>query len=253
MSTSNDESQVSPRERPLLAPRRHFLAKTLQWAGLAALPATSLVHGQVATTDDSRESTPNRPACILSPQQTEGPYYLNLNRVRRDITEGKPGIPLSLALQVVDAATCSPIEGAIVDVWHCDAEGEYSGYDSARPLKWGHMQPDSEAVFLRGVQITNREGQVEFSTIYPGCYTSRTTHIHAKVYLNQQVMLTTQFYFPEALTDKIYQQAPYSADRQTRNANDYIMRRAHGDELAMLTMSPLDAGYRGQIVIGVRR
>ncbi len=98
--------------------------------------------------------------CVLTPEQTEGPYYIPNEKVRRNITEGKPGAPLTLRLAVVDASTCKPIKGAAVDIWHCDAGGVYSGFG----------QGSGNRTFLRGIQKTDAEGIAIFRTIYPGWY-----------------------------------------------------------------------------------
>jgi Protocatechuate 3,4-dioxygenase beta subunit len=100
-------------------------------------------------------------SCVLTPELTEGPYYVSGEKVRRDITEGRPGAPLSLALTVVDASTCKPVKGASVDIWHCDALGVYSGVQ-------GNI-----GTFMRGVQRTDASGLVRFTTVYPGWYNGR--------------------------------------------------------------------------------
>src|SRR5262245_3879060 len=108
-------------------------------------------------------------ACVLAPEQTEGPYYVEDAAVRRNVTEGKPGIPLSLRLTVVNASNCRAIKGALVEIWHCDAEGVYSGVS---------QQGTENDLFLRGVQRTGAKGLASFRTIYPGWYPGRTVHIH---------------------------------------------------------------------------
>ena len=119
------------------------------------------------------------------PELTEGPYYLDLDLVRRDITEGRPGVPFDLAVKVVDATSCEPLEGAAVDVWHCDAEGAYSG-----------VQGDS-GTFLRGVQMTGADGVADFTTIFPGWYTGRAVHVHLKVALAGDDVHTGQLFFDD--------------------------------------------------------
>jgi protocatechuate 3,4-dioxygenase beta subunit len=102
----------------------------------------------------------------------EGPYYLDRARVRGDITEGKPGVPLRLALRVTDAdPSCTPIAKAVVDVWHCDALGIYSGYAGAAVAPT-HVQPVDDKTFLRGTQPTDAAGDAQFRTIYPGWATA---------------------------------------------------------------------------------
>jgi protocatechuate 3,4-dioxygenase beta subunit len=129
--------------------------------------------------------------CVLAPEQTEGPYYISSVRVRRNITEGRPGRALTLRLRVVDASTCKPIKGASVDVWHCDAAGTYSGVQG------------NSGRFLRGVQKTDANGFAVFRTVYPGWYQGRTVHIHVKVHLGGNVVHTGQLYFPDKVTDTV--------------------------------------------------
>jgi len=109
-------------------------------------------------------------ACVLTPEQTEGPYYIAGEKRRRNITEGRPGVPLLLRLKVVDASTCRPIVGAAVDIWHADALGVYSGFGAGRKNRTA----------MRGVQRTDRTGLARFRSVYPGWYQGRTVHIHVK-------------------------------------------------------------------------
>src|SRR6266516_3308335 len=102
-------------------------------------------------------------SCVLTPEQTEGPYYLANEKLRRDITEGRPGVPLLLRLRVVDASTCKPIKGAAVDVWHADAVGVYSGFGSG----------SGSRTFMRGIQRTDANGLARFRSVYPGWYQGR--------------------------------------------------------------------------------
>jgi protocatechuate 3,4-dioxygenase beta subunit len=118
--------------------------------------------------------TTTRPDCVLTPEQEEGPFYINLAQVRQNIVENRPGVPLTLALGVVDSNTCEPIRDAAVDVWHCDALGVYSGEPS---------EGSEGETYLRGIQLTGGNGLAEFATIYPGQYPGRTTHIHVKVHI----------------------------------------------------------------------
>jgi protocatechuate 3,4-dioxygenase beta subunit len=182
--------------------------------------------------------------CVLSPEMTEGPYYVEGDKVRRDITEGKPGVPLTLRLTVVNVSTCRPIKGAAVDVWHCDAGGVYSGTS---------VQSTENLTFLRGIQRTNKNGLAVFRTIYPGWYTGRTVHIHLKVYLGGRTVHTGQLFFPESLTDLVYRRSPYSQrpNRDRRNATDSIFR--NGGSRSLLRMRKSGAGYVGSITTGVQR
>jgi len=192
-------------------------------------------------------------ACTLTPEQMEGPYYLDLRRVRQDITEGKPGVPLRLALRITHSSgSCAPMARAAVDVWHCDALGIYSGYEGA-VVAPSHVQPVNDKTFLRGTQVTDVDGAVQFRTIYPGWYTGRTTHVHVKVHVGGKVA-TTQFYFPEDVTRRVYQRAPYDQhpDPDTSNGADAALQGVSGKPLVMWTMSPDGDGYLATATIAVR-
>jgi protocatechuate 3,4-dioxygenase beta subunit len=182
-------------------------------------------------------------SCVLAPEQTEGPYYVPSAKVRRDVTEGKRGTLLMLRLTVVDASTCTAIQGASVDIWHCDASSVYSG-----------VQGSQGTTFLRGIQKTDAKGVATFKTIYPGYYPGRTVHIHVKVHLGGNVVHTGQLYFPDATTDTAYRAAPYSSRpaRAMRNAGDSIYR--NGGKRSQLTVRKRSAGgYLGMIAMGVHR
>ena len=136
-------------------------------------------------------------SCAQTAEQTEGPYYFDADSIRSDIREGRPGTPLVLALRVRGGDDCAAVENAIVDIWHCDAGGVYSGFGSGEGER-----------FLRGAQATNEDGIARFTTIYPGFYQGRTVHIHAKVHLDRQTVLTTQLYFDDAVSDRVYEGIP---------------------------------------------
>jgi protocatechuate 3,4-dioxygenase beta subunit len=182
-------------------------------------------------------------SCVLTPELTEGPYYVPSEKVRRNITEGRPGTPLDLRLTVVDASTCKPIKSAVVDIWHADAGGVYSGAVANNP----------GTNFMRGVQKTDSAGLARFQSVYPGWYQGRAVHIHVKVHLGGSVLHTGQFFFNDALTDIVYKQSPYSArgSRDTRNAADSIYR--NGGSRSLLKVTNVAHGYRAGITMGVHR
>jgi protocatechuate 3,4-dioxygenase beta subunit len=171
-------------------------------------------------------------SCTLTPEMTEGPFYFDADKVRSDIRDGRDGMTLRLALRVRDSA-CEPIPDAVVDIWHCDASGAYS------------EQGDP---FLRGVQVTSREGIAEFTTIYPGWYQGRTVHIHAKVHLDTSTALTTQLFFDDAITDEVFAAAPYDSrgERDQRNDGDGIF-----DPALVLDLSRDGDAYVGTISFDV--
>src|SRR5436309_8591377 len=170
--------------------------------------------------------------CVLTPEQTEGPYYIAGEKVRRNITEGRPGTPLLLRAFVVNASTCKPIKSAAVDIWHADAGGAYSGFG----------QGAASRTFMRGIQRTDVKGLALFRTVYPGWYQGRTVHIHVKVHLGANVVHTGQLYFPDAVTDAVYRRAPYSArpNRDVRNAGDAIYR--NGGKKSLVSVRKNAAG-----------
>ena len=181
--------------------------------------------------------------CVLTPEQTDGPYYIPNEHVRRNITEGRPGTPLLLRTTVVDASTCRPISRAGFDVWHADASGVYSGFGEG----------SGNRTFMRGVQRTDAHGLAVFRTVYPGWYPGRTVHIHVKVHIGGNVVHTGQLYFPDALTDAAYRAAPYSRrpGRDTRNATDSVFR--NGGKRSMLAVRKNASGYVAAITMGVHR
>jgi protocatechuate 3,4-dioxygenase beta subunit len=198
------------------------------------------------------------PGCIVQPQQTEGPYFveeqLNRSDIRPDPGTGtaKPGTPLDLAFRISEVAsdgTCRPLAGAQVDVWHCDAAGVYSDVRDNSFNTVGQK-------FLRGHQVTDAAGAVQFVTIYPGWYPGRAVHIHFKVRTNpagtQGYEFTSQLYFDEALTDRVFSGEPYAAHRgsRMRNERDGIYRQG-GSEL-MLAVAPQGERYAATFTLGMR-
>ena len=167
-------------------------------------------------------------SCPLTPEQTEGPFYFDPKLLRSDIKEGRPGVPLLLRVQVVDTTDCAAFANARVDVWHCDSAGVYSGYDSER---------SAGETFLRGTQRADAQGVVSFATIYPGWYEGRATHIHCKAIAADGREVTTQFYFPDELSDSVYRDPAYAASRggrRTTNADDGLFRGSGRGEATML-------------------
>jgi protocatechuate 3,4-dioxygenase beta subunit len=208
------------------------------WLGGAVVTALGLAGLEARGSDAASVS------CILTPEQTEGPYYIAGEKLRRNITEGRPGTALLLRIFVVDASTCRPIRNAAVDIWHADAGGVYSGFGDGA----------SNRTFMRGIQRTNAKGLALFRTIYPGWYQGRTVHIHVKVHVGGSVVHTGQLYFPDSLTDAVYRRAPYSArpSRDVRNATDSVYR--NGGRKSVLSVKKNSAGlYVGTITMGVHR
>ncbi|HEX6438619.1 MAG TPA: intradiol ring-cleavage dioxygenase [Candidatus Binatia bacterium] len=197
------------------------------------------------------------PACVVTPKQTEGPFFIDEQLKRSDIRVDpsddsvKAGVPLHLNFRVsaVGTAGCSPLSGAIVDVWQCDAVGTYSAVNERDPRSAGKH-------FLRGYQVTDANGSTQFTTIYPGWYPGRTVHIHFKVRADPQSgkarEITSQLYFDDALTDRIHAQQPYSSKgrRSVKNQQDGLFRSGGGQ----LMLSPVESGegYRATFDIGLQ-
>jgi protocatechuate 3,4-dioxygenase beta subunit len=210
-----------------------------------------------APTLDSAALAAGVPACIVRPEQTEGPYFIDekLNRsdIRVDPSDNstKAGVPLRLEFHVsrVAAGSCAPLSGAMVDIWHCDALGAYSNVRDASFDTRGRK-------FLRGYQVTNEKGAAEFLTIYPGWYEGRAVHIHFKIRIDPPASrareFTSQLYFDESITDQVYQQAPYNRKgrRTTTNDADFIFRS--GGKQLIPTLSKDSQGYTAKFDIGIQ-
>ena len=226
--------------------------EALTLAGLGLTGALGArVSGALGTQDAEAAS------CVLSPEVTEGPYWIDNKLTRRDITEDRPGLPLELVLTVQNAKTCSPIKGADVEIWHCDASGVYSGYESGSAGAPGgqHAAPTDSDRYLRGHQKADANGRARFLTIYPGWYRGRTPHIHLKVHVGGSVVHTGQVFFDEKTTAAVYRHTPYKSHGQpdTSHARDMIYAQA-GRSRATLRLARRSngrKGYRGSITLGV--
>ncbi len=198
------------------------------------------------------------PACVAKPEQTEGPFFVDVRLERSDIRSDpstgtvSEGIPLTLRfnLSQISGGDCSALPGALIDVWQCDADGVYSGVEDD-----GAPASARERHFLRGYQRTDEDGLAHFTTIYPGWYRGRAVHIHFKARTDvsgQPYEFTSQLYFDEALTDRAHAQAPYAARgrRPTTNAEDRIFRRDGGESL-MAQVSETEHGYAATFDLGL--
>jgi protocatechuate 3,4-dioxygenase beta subunit len=165
---------------------------------------------------------------------------------RQDIREGRSGLPLTLALTIVNTKnSCAALAGAAVEIWQCDADGHYSEY--AQPGYNGTGQ-----TFLRGLQVTDATGQVTFTTVYPGWYSGRATHIHVEVFVNKVSVKTTQVAFPEDVTRQVYGSGVYASHGQntTTNATDGVFSDGTTTEMATLA-GDVTNGYTATLTIGV--
>ncbi|TSP09533.1 intradiol ring-cleavage dioxygenase [Cupriavidus campinensis] len=248
------DSPASPPSTASIPRRRHLLALGLGSAGLTAL-------ARVAPAAEPRPAT--AATLPLTAQTTEGPYYFDAGKIRQDITEGQPGVPLEVRFTVVDVQG-RPLAGQRVDLWHCNAAGVYSGYDGQRDGQHDGQHDDKGQristrgqTFLRGSQPVGADGVAMFRTIYPGWYAGRATHLHLKVLDPAgRAHLTTQCFLPDALNEYLYSQLPAYRRRQVRgtlNSNDGIalmagetvlgaVREAHDRYVATLTLVVDPAG-----------
>lgn len=234
-------------------PRGSILTRREAVALLGAAGYAALSGYRLAPT---ARSTP-RPPCVVRPEQTEGPYFvdekLQRSDLRTDPTDGsvKPGVPIDLTILVsrMDTARCQPLAGVQVDVWHCDHTGVYSDVQDPRFNTVGKK-------FLRGYQMTDEQGRAQFTTIYPGWYEGRTVHIHFKIRSRSTERrgfeFTSQLYFDDTLSDRVYASAPYAGRgaRTTRNGMDGIFRR--GGSQLLLELVPQGAGYAGSFHVALQ-
>ncbi len=210
------------------------------------------------------------PLCKLTPEQEQGPFYIAGERMRSDLIEDRPGVPVELKIRLVNSEDCSGLRGASVEVWSCDAAGEYAGFavmpEAGPPGMDGmphdgppggappgahdgpphgpppgglmpHMAPVDQKTFLRGIQTTDGDGVVIFSTLFPGSYAGRTNHLHVKVRVpnrdgTNHVAHTGQIFFPEATTTAVLATEPYTANHVHRTllAEDMVYTKQSGSQ-----------------------
>jgi len=187
--------------------------------------------------DDNIPVTPAPPAYLLSPEQIAGPYFRNPKLIRRNISEGAEGVPLVLRLTIVDAMTGEPVPDALVDIWHCNARGAYSGWSKVNPDvevdadNIGDVPRTDDDTYLRGGQFTDKKGIARYTTVYPGFYAGRTLHVHVAIritsgnnYLEERhVAWVGQLYFPEVVTRSVLNNRQYSGRSVSPLTNDEDM------------------------------
>lgn len=231
--------------------RRNIL-KTAGLAGAASLlpfgksqtakAATGLLKKELLSVD-----------CILIPHETAGPFPWPADGVtlstdttffRQDITENLPGIPLSMTFKVVNVNdNCAPVLNAAVVAWHCDVDGNYSEFGTSAGKS-----------FMRGIQITDANGEVTFKTIYPGWYPGRTTHIHFQIFLSSHLSATSQLAFPENITTQVYSATPYATrgQKDTLNTSDGVFFDVANTQYQMVTILGNNTdGYQAGLTVGI--
>jgi protocatechuate 3,4-dioxygenase beta subunit len=220
--------------------RREVIAGGAAGLGALVLGTRAVAAARAAVPASARLSA----SCVLSPEMTEGPYWIDESLTRRDVTEDLHGMPLVLRLTVVRATSCRPIKGADVEIWHAAPDGEYSGFDGSSGTR-----------YLRGHQRSDAAGRVRFDTLFPGWYRGRTPHIHLKVHVGGEEVHTGQLFMSEKVTRAVYRTRYYASRGQadTSHADDMI----YGDGGARSTLrirrrSGGRRGYVGRLELGVR-
>jgi len=228
------------------------LAGAAMVAACASSPNSASSTNNSTTTPTTTGTSSTTGSCVVAAEETAGPYpdrlgmISNQSFLRQDITEGKSGLPLTLALTIVNVRqNCAAVNNASVEIWQCDAAGNYSEY--AQPGYDG-----TGKTFLRGLQTTDANGQVTFTTIYPGWYAGRATHIHVEVFRGNSIAKTTQIAFPEDVTRSVYATGMYASKGQssTSNSGDMVFSDGTQREMATLTGNT-SSGYTATLTIGV--
>ncbi|MEE4596575.1 intradiol ring-cleavage dioxygenase [Streptomyces sp. DSM 41524] len=306
MTEQQSSNGLEPRPQRDMTRRRVVVAggAAVAAAGLGAAVATTASAGETSASASSATpsasassaSSPSGEVCYrLTSETTEGPYYIDADKIRKDITEGKEGIPMTLRLKVIDSDSCKPVAKAAVDIWHCDALGLYSGYESSSsggggtpptgtpptgtpptdaptgaptgaPPGGGHQEPTDDKRYLRGTQLTDRHGFVEFTTVFPGWYRGRCVHIHTKVHIGGKLTddgyegghtcHTGQLFFAEEAVLDSAKVAPYNTSTTERTTLDedgiYPGNGAQGGLLKVkYRKGKIEKGVVGSLTLGV--
>jgi protocatechuate 3,4-dioxygenase beta subunit len=246
-------AEEGPRGRGLT--RRQTLgAAGAAGAGFFLAGAGGKLAGLGGGDEDEAVAAAAKTCLRLMPEQEEGPFYVDLGKVRANVVEGQEGVPLDLTVRVIDHERCLPVADAAVDIWQCNAYGVYSDEESE-----GTVGEE----YLRGIQFTDAAGYATLKTIYPGHYAGRATHIHVKVhiggartketYSGGHVCHTGQLLFAEGVTDAVYATSPYSASTVARvaNAEDHVYSQEGGKRSMPKLAGRVGAGYTAKIALGV--
>ncbi len=248
------------RRRVLIGGATIAAAGGLMAAGLASADTTTSESDSDASTTVSSDASSD--VCTLTSEVTEGPYWLAGALVREDIREDREGVEVQYTFTVVDQANdCAPLENALVEIWHADALGEYSGYVG----KNGHTETD-DSTFLRGGQTTDSNGQVSLISIWPGHYVSRAVHVHMRVhtdvtltddsYTGGSIIHTGQLFFDADINSEIQATSPYSDNTTTETQlDDDTIYDDGGASSGLLTLTALgdsvSDGYAATLTVGV--
>ncbi|MEU4892103.1 intradiol ring-cleavage dioxygenase [Streptomyces sp. NPDC044780] len=303
--TEQQSNDLDPQPQRDMTRRRAVMAggAAVAAVGLGTAVATTASAGETSATPSASASASSGEVCYrLTSETTEGPYYIDADKIRKDITEDKEGIPMTLRLKVIDSESCKPLAKVAVDIWHCDALGIYSGYEDSSagggtpptgtpptgtptdtptgtpptdtptgaptgaPPGGGHQEPTDDERYLRGTQLTDRHGVVEFTTIFPGWYRGRCVHIHTKVhvggtmtdagYEGGHTCHTGQLFFAEEAVLASAEVAPYNTSTTERTTLDedgiYPGNGAQGGLLNLkYRKGKIEKGVVGSLTLGV--
>ena len=220
--------------------------EALTMLGLTGVALAAGCGSDSAASPSADVPSTNGTGCAVSPTETIGPFPSLTELLRSDIREGRAGTPVALTITVVNASNgCSAVAGALVDVWQTDAAGHYSQYAQ------GSYDGRSET-FLRGRQTTDASGRVAFTTVYPGWYAGRATHIHVEVTVGGRAAKVTQIAFPESVNAEVYRSGIYASRglNPTSNASDMVFADSLSSELATVTGDPT-SGYAASFTVGI--
>ncbi|MGI5454512.1 intradiol ring-cleavage dioxygenase [Streptomyces sp. CA-249302] len=278
--TGNNEHDEQQNEQPTQQPARHrrdkgvqrrrvligggtvAVAGGLMYAGLASADTVTSTTDSATDTTVSTEASASTGVCTLNAEVTEGPYSLEGALVREDIREDKEGVEVQYTFTVVDQANdCAPLADALVEIWHCDSLGEYSGFVGGN----GHTEED-DGTFLRGGQMTDSNGQVNITSIWPGHYVSRAVHVHMRVhtdvtltddsYTGGEIIHTGQLFFDPDINTEVQASSPYSDNTTTETSlDDDTIYDDGGASSGLLTLTALGSsvsdGYTATLTVGV--
>jgi protocatechuate 3,4-dioxygenase beta subunit len=220
--------------------RRELIGAMSAAAGAAV--AFGCGSSPTSPTTTTTTTTGTNSACAVTPTETLGPYPSLTDLFRSDIRDGKSGTLLTLTIEVVNAnSACAAVAGANVEIWHVDAAGNYSQYGT-----------QTNQTYLRGIQTTDGNGEVTFTTIYPGWYQGRATHIHLEVTVNGRSVKVTQIAFPEAVNNAVHASGVYASRgaNPMSNAADGIFADSLSSELITPT-GDTAGGYAATFQVGV--
>ncbi|MBG9376012.1 hypothetical protein I5907_07185 [Panacibacter sp. DH6] len=196
----------------------------------------------------SRKNAPLLTECNdpITPAVPIGPYYKDEKLNRAAIAEHKKGTAITYHIKVEDKA-CRPVQGAIVDIWQCDADGHYSDFE---------QEHTAGQTWLRGYQVTNEKGECMFTSIFPGWYTGRLTHVHAKVHIAGKDVLTTNFFFPKAIEEEVFGTTLYPKGiNPTTQAQDFELHddkdTSRRDALVMQVTKQANGSLAGKCTIAL--